>query len=285
MGGRTTSKHEREGLTPSEVVSASRVSWHSVFESTRRSGSELELRQLLQQSTSGGSGSFLAVASDGLRYWVKPLNNTQMSWRICVTEQIVGRVGACIGAPTCTVRTVGIPKDLAGWEFRPGARLEPGIAHASKEEFEEAVEEYALGHRADDANASRHAYIAALWDLCWGSDPQWLRNQRADNEYWSHDHGMFLPGANLWSEASLTINLSQPHPWQDPTGGSGLSQSALLAAAERLLKLDMATMIRVLAQIPREWPVDDAELEAVGDFIVTRAPAVAARLLQLAKDL
>jgi len=84
----------------------------------------------LAPSPAGGSGTFLSEASDRRRWWVKPQNNLQGP-KVIVTEFVVASAGRLIGAPVCEVAAVAIPEELAGWEFRPGAHLEPGLAHAS----------------------------------------------------------------------------------------------------------------------------------------------------------
>jgi hypothetical protein len=82
----------------------------------------------LRPSSVGGAGSFLVVADDGRRYWCKSLNNFQ-SPRVPITEQLVGRLGALIGAPVCEVALV-LLDDVVGWEIRPGSGrvVEPGWA-------------------------------------------------------------------------------------------------------------------------------------------------------------
>jgi hypothetical protein len=134
----------------------------------------------LQPSPAGGSGTFLALASDGQRWWVKPHNNLQGP-KVIVTEFVVGRAGALIGAPVCDVAIVEIPEELTGWEFRPGARLEPGLAHASRA-VDDAQEVRALDYRDRDDNRRRHAGVVALYDCCWGGDDQWLYSETDDRK-------------------------------------------------------------------------------------------------------
>ena len=84
-----------------------------------------------------------------------------------VTEHIVGRAGALIDAPVCEVSLVRIPEELAGWEFRPGARLQAGFAHASLA-VEDALEVVGkLNYRERDDNRRRHVGVFALYDWCW----------------------------------------------------------------------------------------------------------------------
>ena len=94
--------------------------WRGMLDTRSDSDEVLLIEQPLKPSVDGGSGVFLARASDGRRWWVKPRNNLQGA-KVIVTEFLVGSVGSLIGAPTCEVSIVRIPEEIAGWEFRPGA--------------------------------------------------------------------------------------------------------------------------------------------------------------------
>lgn len=265
------------GKAPAGAASPSvRGHWDGAFTGKRADVAELALTMPLRRSTAGGSGSFLGVGSDGARYWIKPLNNRQCE-RVCISEQIVGRIGHLIGAPTCGVRTIEIPAVLAGtWEFRDGAKLEAGIAHASLD-TPNALETGVLERRKDDDNASRHAYILALYDLCWGDDPQWLMDLGDDSKFYSHDHGLYFPDGPYWTEASLSRCIDAPRE-HDRANNDDISQVAIATIVDRLRTLNDAEIVAALSAIPTQWPVTDAELEVVGHFILTRAPAVAGRL-------
>ena len=244
----------------------------------RTADGDTRLKATLQQSTAGGSGSFLGLAEDGARYWIKPLNNAQ-GQRVPITEQIVGRVGALIGAPTCHVCTISIPPDLAGWEFRPGRQLEAGIAHAC-EHVEDAVETRALDHHVDDDNARRHACAAALYDWCWGGDLQGLLAVTREYRFFSHDHGWFLPPEGpSWSAAELLANVDAAHELAVPAHHS-INATIAEAIAAALEAITRDHLREALAGIPASWPVSDEELECVGYFLEKRAPVVATRIRQ-----
>lgn len=75
----------------------------------------------LKPSNEGGSGTFLARLSDSGRWWVKPESNPQGP-KVVVTELIVGKVAGLIGAAACEVEVARIPKEIEGWEYRPGQK-------------------------------------------------------------------------------------------------------------------------------------------------------------------
>lgn len=227
----------------------------------------------LRQSTGGSSGSFLVVADDGRRYWCKSLNNLQHP-RVPANEQIVGRLGALIGAPVCDVALVRIPDDLAGWEFRPGHALEVGLASGSLA-VEPAVETRALDNRALDDNARRHAGIYALHDWLGGSDAQWLMFG-GDAAFYSHDHGHYFPGGPGWTIENLEQSVGGAFPLGFPT--AGLDNDEIERLAQRLDAVTEEEVVGCVANVPADWPVQDDELEALIDFVYGRRPAVAERL-------
>ncbi len=228
----------------------------------------------LRTSTVGGSGSFLALADDGLRYWCKSLNNFQGP-RVAVTEQIVGRLAALIGAPACAVQLLQLDA-IAGWEFRPGSGrvVEAGWAHGSLA-IDPAVETRSLDHRSDDDNRRRHCGIYALCDWLAGSDVQWLCGVSEDNAYYSHDHGYYLTGPE-WTSAGLVAARETPYALSTPA--EHLDGEELRRLADALDAVSRQDIERELSKLPYDWPVADDELTAVAEFADHRREPVAARL-------
>lgn len=237
--------------------------------------SGLQLEMPLGPSNTGGSGSFQARCSDGRRWWVKPLNNCQGSPRVVVNEFIVGRLGLLIGAPVCEVDVVRIGPDHVGWEFRAGHQLEEGLASGSRD-VEGAHEAHQLDHRNQDDNQRRHVGAFALYDWCWGADPQWLFEAPAQERTHSHDHGYYFPDGPNWTGASLQREVSNSHALpQDP---SGLLPAEKERVADRLGTLTADEIGAVLRQVPSSWPVTDEELADLGVFLEQRAPLVGERV-------
>lgn len=229
----------------------------------------------IKRSPRGGSGTFLAADGVGEQWWVKPLNNLQDA-RVTVTEAIVASVGALICAPVCDSDIVCLPPEIEGWEFRPGSVIESGYAHASRA-VANAVEDRFLQYRENDDNARRHVGVFAVYDWCWGGDEQWLYAVSEDRKLYSHDHGWYLPETGAtWDVGALVTHVSVPHmaEWSP----SGLDSAVIAACADRLRTLTHDELVGALSGIPKSWPVSDLELERVGWFLESRAPAVAARL-------
>jgi hypothetical protein len=249
--------------------------WRGLLGSRSDSGEVLLIEQPLKPSVEGGSGVFLARADDGRRWWVKPQNNLQGA-KVVVTEYLVGSLGGLIGAPVCEVAIARLPEEIVGWEFRPGATLQAGLAHASRD-VEDAQLLHALDYRQQDDNRHRHAGVFALYDWCWGGDDQWLYCHTEEHKLYSHDHGWYLPETGPdWSEATLLSRVDEPHP--PGYSKEGLNTGAMERIAGQLEQVDKKKLLRILRSVPTTWAVTDTDLEALGFFLERRAPAVADRL-------
>lgn len=242
----------------------------------------VELKALLGRSRGGGSQSFPALTFDDERCYIKAHNNAQ-GGRVVCSEYLVSQVGRLIGAPVCDVRPIHCGADFAGFTLPSGLQLAEGIGSASME-IPDATQEGDLGHRDRDDNARRHAGIFALYDWCWGGDPQWLRCTTSNDMYFSHDHGWYIPpdGPN-WSEADIVGNVDVPHELTKDHAGLDANELDRLAGA--LEALTHKQLRDILVSVPAEWGVPNTELEAVGFFLERRAPAVAGRIRQIAAKL
>jgi hypothetical protein len=158
--------------------------------------------------------------------------------------------------------------------------LMPGLAHASQalDHVEERRDN--LVQRSRDHNRVRHVGIHALYDWCYGDDPQWLHDRDDDWATYSHDHGLYLP-PNLGSVSieHLRAAVDEPNPLQDDP--HGLSAEAVEAVADALGKIDRDALVNILRAVPASWPVTDDALATLGWFLEYRAPAVAKRIRAL----
>jgi hypothetical protein len=230
------------------------------------------------------SGPFRATANDGSSYFVKSLQTCPAGQEgSLAVEQIVARVGDLIGAPVCKTSLIWIPSVLAGTQIRRGfPPLQDGIAHASwaLEHCDEAGRP-SLRDRAKDDNTRRHVGVYALYDWCFGSDPQWLYDQDSDRTIYSHDHGLYFPphGMGGWTRQALIDQVGTANELRDSR--TGLSAEAAKKTALALEAVTRDDLVQVLCSIPASWPVLDSDLEALGWFLETRVPAVASRVRNL----
>lgn len=256
--------------------------WAGMISAHRTCDVELQLDAVLesQSDTRGGSLPFKGLASDGGVYWIKLTSNPQSN-RVPTTEQLVAGMGRLIGAPVCDTKLLSIAEDFDGEILDNGTVLAAGIAHASRDigncSFDKSYEPQ---YRDQDDNRRRHAGYFALYDWCWGDDMQWLYDLQDDRRTYSHDHGLFLPGAPDWTADSLAQDVDKPHKLASE--GIGLDDNELRRLASRLESVTMEDIAQVVRQIPSTWPVSDEELETAAAFFDFRRLPTAARLRDLA---
>lgn len=248
-------------------------SWVGRCES--REGPTASVRMVLCSGNSGAGGSAPVRYTDeaGQDWWVKATSSPQGE-RVPVTEQIIGGLGRLIGAPVCEVAVAEID---AAVEY---GNCTAGLHHASRDVADAIELRGQLEHRHDNQNRTRHPGIYALFDWCWGGDPQWLYRVPDDWETHSHDHGWYLPPEGpTWDVASLRASVDDPHVLPSPP--DDLDPIARDQVADRLDALAWQDVARVLRAVPAEWSVTDDELDVLGWFLERRAPLVAARMRAL----
>jgi hypothetical protein len=238
----------------------------------------VETEETKNRRGDGGSKPVIVRASDGNSYWLKPVNNNQGEM-VPVTEQIVGRAGQLIGAPVAGVRTIYIPPEAEGQasDVQKNYKLKEGIAHGSRDVGVADLHNGTPNHYNEDRNDRRFAFLVALYDWCWGGDPQYLRADEENLACCSHDHGWFLPprGKN-WSQAKMQETCDQARPLD--CDEQEIDRGAVKEAVEALRNVDTSDVLQeVLIPIPEPW-VSTEKLEAVGRYLEYRAPATADRL-------
>lgn len=228
------------------------------------------------KATDSGAATFLGLASDGREYWIKAQNNPQGS-RSLIPERVVTHLGQKIGAPVRPIALVQIPGEL-DWTFAPGLRLRPGTAHGSLNlDSAKIVDDWRGLARRDD-NRRRIAFLAALWDLCLGNDPQWLVEFADDAALWSFDHGFWFAGEVDWSPTTMTSGA-----WtSDGVGDSTATElRAAAAAVEELIWDDFEAAVH---DVPLEWGTTQAEMSEVARILYARVGGVARRLREASES-
>jgi hypothetical protein len=228
----------------------------------------------LSRSAQGAARAFLGRASDGQQYWIK-VPGKDVGPRMLAADQIVGRLGALMGVATCPVETVLVPGGL-NWEYRPGEVPPECVGHASLR-IEDASETRVLNRSKDDDNAVRYTSFAALYDLAWGDDIQGLEVLSKQGQFYSHDHGWYLPpGRGAWTGRIVEDYVDVPHPLPEVP----IDRGEAIRLAARLKDLTRAEIASALSQVPDSWNIAGRELESIGYYLERRAPRVAERLLK-----
>ncbi len=246
-----------------------RDQWTGLVAGHRSDVADVSLVLIAQYGCQWTTGVFSGVGDDGNTYYIKPVENGRAPV-VPVTEHIIARVGSALGAPVCPSLRMAVSEDFDGEYFTDQDVLRPGLAHASLEIV--AVEESReMRFARRDDNVRRHMWIRIMWDLCFGSDPQWLVCGAEDRAYYSCDHEQFLPpaGTERWDEDSLITSLHEPHRLE----GDFTLESIVLfpEVLESLRRLDRTTLTGIMRGVPKSWPVSDRHLETAGHFLETRA--------------
>jgi len=223
---------------------------------------------------SGGSRPPQVLADDGRRYWLKPVSNPQNP-RVPINEQVVGRCGALIAAPTCLVALVGIPTELATYVLPDGRQLGADLAHGSCD-VSSAQSDGMLIDRPRDDNGWRHLMAHILYDWCHGSDQQFLYDNADDRRVFSHDHGHYFPHGPGWTESSLSSGIDIPCLI---SGVHDRFEDALVdRASDALASVSRDQLVAVLGLIPASLPVTDHELVSLGYFLEHRLLRIRAEI-------
>jgi hypothetical protein len=233
----------------------------------------------------GGSWSspVKVTGDDNQVYFAKfpELCQSQQLQMSVVTEMVVAEVGRLIGASTCRTVVLRVPDELQGVELKSGINISSSAVHASRVLSSSCVEARGdLPDRGDDDNGRRHVGLRALYDWCFGSDQQWLRDLNDDSATYSHDHGLYLPpNGGYWTEDQLVANVDQTHPL--PGSTTGLLPAAVSEVSDALENVSRESLRAILNRVPSSWSVTNGLLECLGWFLERRAPAVAGRIKQL----
>lgn len=266
----------------SRPIGVARSEWEGLLPK-RKEPSAVPVVVLLGPVGATQAAPVRVTADDGFDYFIKVQDIfTSVRDRMSVaTEMLVARFGSVIGAPTCDAAIIRIPDELHGEELRPGIKLVSSYAHGSRA-LDHCVEgRDGLQSRTRNSNRQRHVGVFAIYDLFYGSDPQWLYDTDNDRSTYSHDHGLYLPPAMNagWTDQDLQREVGTPRLL--PVPAHGLDQAELERVAAALRELSRAQILSVLAEVPQSWNVADTDLEALGWFLEQRAPAVAGRLDRL----
>lgn len=254
--------------------------WNGLIKDRNDDFDDLRMTALLATGGNSFARPFLAAADDGRRYWVKCIDTCPQHSKMSVAiEHIVSNVGRLINAPVCESNLIRIPGELAGWPLGKG-HLQAGIAHASLALSKVIERRPALASHTRDDNPRRRVGVYAMWDWCFGSDPQWLYDLDNDESVYSHDHGLYLPSNDgSWGRRYLIQCADEPN--ELPDAPRDLNEEAVEEVSVALEKINRDALVNILCGVPASWPVSNDDLEALGWFLEYRAPSVASRIRAL----
>jgi len=147
-----------------------------------------------------GSKAVLFDCEDG-PFYVKGAQ----SGRGVIADQIVGKLGAALGAPVATVRLVHVSPELVQ-RHHDLCFFRPGVSHGSMKipNLSDGLD-IRETHRSE--NRSRFARLAVLYGLCVPADRQYMYENVPASLVHSVDHGLFFPRRDQWCACDLDESL------------------------------------------------------------------------------
>jgi len=209
----------------------------------------------------------LLTCDDGQAYVVKSLRVHGISnGRVIVNEQIVGRLGARLGAPVGEVRFVDVPDELIAAE--PDlAHLSTGIAHGSLW-IPHCTDREGLRYTTVPANRARFALLAILYTWVGAKDQQFIYRTNVPHLVYSVDHGHFFPRGPYWTITSLHVD---PLAELDPTfAACRFSRAERSRARGALDKITHQTIAEAVAAPPDAWGISMQERIAMAEYVARR---------------
>jgi hypothetical protein len=166
----------------------------------------------------------VADCDDDHRYVIKG----RQAMRPLIADQVVGRLGAIIGAPVPDVQLVEVPSEL----IMPGSffeHFEAGISHGVRF-VEKCSDSWYVQYVTDEGNMERFAALAVLYGWTDPEDRQFLYLTTAPHRVFSADHGAFFSGSSgldrrILEERATGRNRSVDHHFRrrgssDPFGSN-----------------------------------------------------------------
>lgn len=114
------------------------------------------------------------------------------SKKCAANEEVIGALGALIGAPVGTVTLVNVPQILIDAEPNL-SHFQAGVSHGSLF-VDSCRDSKAVEYATATDNRARLAKLAALYSLVLASDHQVLYDNEPPNRVHSVDHGHFFNG-------------------------------------------------------------------------------------------
>jgi hypothetical protein len=220
-----------------------------------------------------GSASAPVVlgCEDGHDYVVKG----QQAGRAIINEQIVGRLGAELGAPVGQVNLIEVPADLIGMQADL-KHMPAGVSHGSRL-IPGCSDRQWIAHHDVPENKQRFAALAVLYGWIPAGDHQLIYRQTAPHVVFSVDHGHFFPGGPNWTVAGL--NGAGPAVlYGELMSGCKITREELRTVEDRLRTVSVTTIAEAIATPPDTWNITVEERVAVAAYLATRKEQLLATL-------
>lgn len=222
----------------------------------------------------GISKAALAICNDDRLYAVK---GCQVG-RTLVADQVVGRLGAAIGAPVAEVALVDVPEWLIeapmsalGTSTGSIVHFKPGVGHGSLF-IPDCTDSRDLVHEHTDENRDRFAILAVLYGWTGADDRQLLYENRPPHRVHSVDHGFFFGGPDWTIETLTQSSAPVPDPWI--CASPWVESSRIEVMLARLHDVSDDTIAAAVAAPPEAWGITLVERIALAEYLARRRDAL-----------
>jgi len=209
--------------------------------------------------------------SDGEVYVVKG----RQVGRAIVTEQVVARLGAKMGAPVGCVTLVDVPQALI--DIEPEMQhLPSGLAHGSLK-IPDCTDRLGIQYAQVTQNRSRFARLAVLYGWVHVQhDQQVIYPKFSPFLVYSVDHGHFFPGGPNWISHGLR---TAPAPSMDPWFDRDclFSKEERREALEQLNDVSDEDIAQAVAAPPDDWVFPMADRVELAKYLSERRDSLLAQ--------
>jgi hypothetical protein len=233
---------------------------------SREDNSDLPAAEIFIEAWGSWSKPIAVRCSDGETYVLKGIrSDTAMMPRALVTEHVASRLGRLLGCTIPRVSLVELPLQFVVNEPQASHML-PGLCHGVEYVKGRCHDEKPPGSPGDVEARKAYAYLAVLYGWFFANDHQVFVSDLTGTVY-SVDHGLFLPGGENWTPASLSGAVA---PQLDPAFSSFLGPTDCDQAKSDLAKIKDDSIARVLGAVPVTWGVNDDYLAELGIYLASR---------------
>jgi hypothetical protein len=210
------------------------------------------------------SAPSLFIADDGREYVLKAATPHVM--RALIAEQIVPRLGTCLGAPCFEVVVANVPDELIA--ATPAlSRYQGKPAHGCTF-VNGLIEVRGIAHENHPKNRARYASLFVLYSWTVAADHQFLHEVPPPHVIYSHDHGLFFPGMHGWNVGLVSAaHAASPDP---RLVSLGFTKAELETTRIELAAVSDADISAVVNSVPPAWGATSAELDALSTCLIAR---------------
>ena len=245
--------------------------WKSAVDTARASPESAVQAQTFLHAWNSFSKPVAVECDSGDEYVIKGMRTDLDMSRALVTEHTAARLGTLLGCPIPKVAFVELPAPLITAEPQLG-HMTPGICHGL-EHMKLCGDKEGIGAPRNDQNRAAYGPLSVLYGWLQAGDHQVIIS--SDNQdVFSVDHGLFLPGQHNWTSATLA---SAGPPVLDPAFAQHLTPAQIDQAIDRLARISDPVIAQVLGIVPPGWGVPDGELIALGGYLADRRDTLVAR--------